>query len=144
MTQERVGNIRIQQDQDAVLKFHNPLLVTLNTKMNDALKSRRHVQTVRLTYDACRTRLRSATPVRADELKAEMEQSEDEFVAAVDEAMGKMKIVTENSEMLRCLSDLVAIQMQYHKTAYEVLSELSPEIDELVVTNEALYSHSDQ
>jgi len=69
-----------------------------------------------------------------------MVESEDEFVAAVDEAMGKMKLVTENGEMLRCLSDLVAIQLQYHKAAYEALAQLGPELDELVVTNEALYS----
>ncbi len=83
-----------------------------------------------------------------------MTQAEDEFVAAVDEAMGKMKLVVENGEGLRALADLVAIQQQYHKVysnyilicqaAAEALAELSPELDELVVTNEALYSPSAQ
>jgi hypothetical protein len=44
-----------------------------------------------------------------------MVTAEDEFVAAVDEAMGKMKLVVENGDAIRCLADLVAIQLQYHK-----------------------------
>lgn len=65
-----------------------------------------------------------------------MVKAEDEFVSAVDESMGKMKAVVENTDGLRALSDLVAIQCQYHKAAYEALSALSPELDELVITNE--------
>jgi hypothetical protein len=68
-----------------------------------------------LTYDSCRTRLKNAAPNRAELVRAEMVESEDEFVAAVDEAINKMKTVVENGETLRCLSDLVAIQLQYHK-----------------------------
>jgi hypothetical protein len=44
-----------------------------------------------------------------------MIHAEDEFVAAVDDAMGKMKLVVENGDGIRCLADLVAIQLQYHK-----------------------------
>jgi hypothetical protein len=44
-----------------------------------------------------------------------MIEAEDEFVAAVDSSMNKMKLVVDNGEALRCLSDLVAIQLQYHK-----------------------------
>jgi hypothetical protein len=46
------------------------------------------------------------------------------------------KVVLENVDGLRCLSDLVAAQCQYHKAAFEALQELSPELDELVITNE--------
>lgn len=70
---------------------------------------------MRLTYDACRSRLKSASPSRSEEIRAEMIAAEDDFVAAVDDAMGKMKLVIENGEGIRCLSDLVAIQLQYHK-----------------------------
>ncbi|KAI8922957.1 hypothetical protein BC831DRAFT_514679 [Entophlyctis helioformis] len=115
-----------------------PLLHALNTKFSDAMKARRNVQSVRLTYDACRSRLKSAAPEKAEALRTEMEKSEDEFVLAVDDAMGKMKLVVETSQPLRALADLVAVQLQYHKAVYEALAEVSPEIDELVVTNEAL------
>ncbi|KAI8910864.1 hypothetical protein EDD86DRAFT_189415 [Gorgonomyces haynaldii] len=139
-TQERMGNFRLQQDQDANLKFYTPMLAAYNTRITEAMKARRHVQSLRLTYDALRARLKSAAPDKADQIRAEAEKSEDEFVGAVDEAMGKMKLVVVNGEPLRCLSDLVAIQLQYHKNVYEALAQLSPELDELVVTNEALYA----
>ena len=47
-----------------------------------------------------------------------MENAEDEFVAAVDEAMGKMKIVIESPELLKAMADLVAIQLQYFKVIF--------------------------
>ena len=137
---ERAGNARLQQDADAASQFHNPMLATMNYKIGEASKARRNVQNARLTYDACRSRLKSSSPERADALRTEMEKSEDEFVMAVDEAMGKMKLVVENSETLKLLGHLVTVQTQYHKTVYDILAELGPEIDELVVTNEALYS----
>lgn len=67
-----------------------------------------------------------------------MEAAEDEFVAAVDDAMGKMKAVCESLEPLKNLADLCAAQLKFYKHAYEAMAELSPEIDELQVTNEAL------
>ncbi|EGF80502.1 hypothetical protein BATDEDRAFT_35140 [Batrachochytrium dendrobatidis JAM81] len=142
--EERAGNMRIKQDQDATAKFHNPLMQKMNLKMAEAIKSRRNVQSVRLIYDACRARLKTAAPEKAEALRTEMEKAEDEFVIAVDDSMGKMKLVVENSDLLRSLADLVAIQLQYHKSVYEVLAEVSPEIDELVVTNEAIYTAAAQ
>ena len=44
-----------------------------------------------------------------------MEAAEDEFVAAVDDAMGKMKAVVESPNALKHLADLVAIQLEYYK-----------------------------
>ena len=94
----------------------------------------------RLTYDSCRDRLKTCAPSRADEIRSEMAKSEDEFVSAVDVAMGKMKLLVDRGEPLKCLAELVAIQLNYHKAAYEALSILGPELDELVVTSEAIYT----
>lgn len=77
-----------------------------------------------------------------DNLRTEMEAAEDEFVAAVDDSMGKMKLVAESTEPLKNLADLCAAQLAYHRQCFEALSELSPEIDELQVTNEALQSNN--
>ncbi len=35
--QERVGNLHVQLDQDAVLKFHNPFLATLSITIGNAM-----------------------------------------------------------------------------------------------------------
>jgi hypothetical protein len=78
-------------------------------------KSRKNVQAVRLTYDAFRAKVKSARPEHADAARQEMEVAEDEFVAAVDESMGKMKLVVESPHLIKHLADLVATQLQYFK-----------------------------
>lgn len=68
-----------------------------------------------------------------------MERAEDEFVSQVDTCMSIMKEAVGSGEGLKNLADLAHIQMQYHKNCYEALASVCPELDELVVTNEALY-----
>ncbi|KAJ3294948.1 hypothetical protein HK104_003154 [Borealophlyctis nickersoniae] len=167
--EEKVGNARLKMDAEANAKFVQPFTTTLNQTIGHAMKARRNVQSIRLTYDACRAKLKSAKPEHVEAARIEMEAAEDEFVAAVDDAMGKMKVVVESPEPLKNLADLVAAQLAYFKVsfrdselvqipisdgdrdepmssrafqeAYEVLAEISPEIDELQVTNEALLRH---
>lgn len=45
--------------------------------------------------------------------------------------------VLDTPEPLRNLAELIAAQMEYHKKAYEILSELAPAIDSLQVEQEA-------
>ncbi|KAJ3112871.1 hypothetical protein HDU96_004054 [Phlyctochytrium bullatum] len=140
---ERIGNARLNLDADATTKFHQPLTATLNQQISHAMKARRKVQSARLAYDAARARLKTAKPEREEAARNEMEAMEDEFVAVVDDAMGKMTLVVENGAgtALKSLAELVSAQLIYFKTAHEILSELGPEIDELQVTNEALLRH---
>jgi len=42
-------------------------------------------------------------------------------------------------EPLRSLAELVTAQLTFYKEAHEILAELAPEIDEMQVTQEALY-----
>lgn len=50
--------------------------------------------------------------------------------------------VLDTPEPLRNLADLIAAQLEYHKRAYEILSELAPEIDQLQVEQESNYRKS--
>ena len=45
--------------------------------------------------------------------------------------------VLDTPEPLRNLAELIAAQMEYHKKAYEILSELAPVIDGLQDEQEA-------
>ncbi len=105
-------------------------------------KARRQVLAARLTYDAERSKLKNASATSAERVRLEMEASEDEFVACVDDAMGKMKAVVERSDLIKCLTDLASAQRTYFKLAAQALEDLVPELEELVVTNEALASGS--
>lgn len=50
--------------------------------------------------------------------------------------------VLDTPEPLRNLADLIAAQLEYHKKAYEILSELAPIIDGLQVEQEVSVQHS--
>lgn len=88
---ERVGQFHLVLKEQATLKFHNVLTDTTNLIFN-CQKSRRNVVAVRLTYDSLRTQLKNTSVDRIESVRAEMEKSEDEFVGAVDECMGLMKV----------------------------------------------------
>lgn len=50
--------------------------------------------------------------------------------------------VLDTPEPLRNLADLIAAQLEYHKKAYEILSDLAPYIDQLQVDQESHYRQS--
>ena len=47
--------------------------------------------------------------------------------------------VLDTPEPLRNLADLIAAQLEYHKKAYEILSELAPVVDGLQVEQEVCH-----
>ncbi|KAJ3205351.1 hypothetical protein HDU83_009255 [Entophlyctis luteolus] len=138
--QEAVGEARLQMDAEIINRVHEPTATTLNQTIAHAIRARRTVTNARLTYDAARSKMKTVKAGSGHEEAAriEMESAEDAFVAAVDDAMGKMTLVVESSEPLKNLADLVAAQAKYFKEANAIFSALLPEIDELQVTNEAL------
>ncbi|KAI8356195.1 Bin/amphiphysin/Rvs domain for vesicular trafficking-domain-containing protein [Blakeslea trispora] len=139
---EKVADARVKMDKAIVEKFNKPVQTTLNTSIEQALKARRQVQSIRLSLDACKAKYRSARPERSEAARLEVEQAEDQFVAAVEEATNLMKAALENPEPFRNLADLVQAQLQYFKEAQELLFDLAPELDEIQVTQESLYRNS--
>ncbi|CEP07185.1 hypothetical protein [Parasitella parasitica] len=139
---EKVADARVKMDHAIVEKFNKPVQTTLNSSIEQANKARRNVQSIRLSLDACKARYRSARPDRSEAARLEVEQVEDQFVAAVEEATNLMKAALENPEPFRNLADLVQAQLQYFKEAHELLGDLAPELDEIQVTQESLYRNS--
>ncbi|CAG8536903.1 7638_t:CDS:2 [Acaulospora morrowiae] len=140
--QERLGDHRIKMDAEITQKFVQPFNVTLNTNLQYAMKARRNVQSTRLSLDAVKARNKNARPERSEVARLEIEQAEDKFVAAVEEATTLMKSVLETPEPLRNLSDLINSQLAFYKEAYESLANLAPEIDEMQVAQESVYRNS--
>jgi hypothetical protein len=93
---EKVADARVKMDQAIVEKFNKPMQTTLNSSIEQALKARRNVQSIRLSLDACKARYRSARPEKSEAARLEVEQAEDQFVAAVEEATNFMKAALEN------------------------------------------------
>lgn len=120
-----------------------------------AAKARKNVENARLSLDAAKSSTKSGGPLgfnfpgvgpksstvpeeehMTEEQRAEVEAAEDEFVGYTEEAVGVMKNVLDTPEPLRNLADLVQAQLEYHKRAYEIYSELAPLIDGLQVEQE--------
>lgn len=93
---QKVGDARINMDAAIVSKFNQPMQTTLNTAIEQAMRARRNVQSARLSLDACKAKHRSVRADREDAARLEVEQAEDHFVAAVEEATGLMKAALEN------------------------------------------------
>jgi len=153
LAEERVGEARLAQDAQIQSRFLAGWNTTLNTNLMFATRARKSVENSRLLLDAAKARSKSRgrkaslgggqdEEIASEEAKAQIEQLEDEFVGQTEEAVGVMKNVLDTPEPLRNLADLIAAQLEYHKKAYEILSELAPVVDNLQVEQEASYRKS--
>lgn len=166
LAEEKVGEARLNQDAQIQARFLAGWSTTLNTNLMFAAKARKAVEQARLNLDATKAKWRGGGGVGgllhagrpqqqqqqqhgeaaddsqlSEQARQEIEKAEDEFVAQTEEAVGVMKNVLDTPEPLRNLAELVAAQLEFHKRAHDILSELAPEIDVLQVEQEV--SHSD-
>jgi len=158
LASERVGEARLAQDSQIQSRFLAGWSTTLNTNLMFATRARKSVENSRLLLDAAKAKSKGIgwhLPGQAgarheghdedagtEEARVEIEQAEDEFVGQTEEAVGVMKNVLDTPEPLRNLADLIAAQLEYHRKAYEILSELAPVVDGLQVEQEASYRKS--
>ncbi|KAF7728631.1 hypothetical protein EC973_005858 [Apophysomyces ossiformis] len=140
---EKVGDARLKMDETIVSKFNKPMQTTLNTTIERAMKARQNVQSTRLFLDASKARYRTARPEKSEVARLEVEQAEDQFVAAVAEATNMMKAALDDPEPYRQLADLVAAQAAYFKEAHELVSELLPDLQDINVTQESVHQGSE-
>ncbi|KAN0067246.1 BAR domain-containing family protein [Elaphomyces granulatus] len=145
LAMEKVGEARLAQDAQIQSRFLAGWNTTLNTNLMFATKARKNVENSRLMLDSIKASKKAAAKGDLDhsseDARAEIEQAEDEFVGQTEEAVSVMKNVLDTPEPLRNLADLIAAQLEYHKRAYEILSELAPIVDGLQVEQEV--GHAD-
>lgn len=142
VAEEKIGEARISQDSLISTRFNSAVSTTLNTSLNFASKARRNVANARLSLDAAKAAAKSARPEKQAQARIEVEQAEDEFVAAIEEAISVMKNVLDTPEPLRNLLELITAQLAYHKAASELLGQLVPEIETLQTEQETAYRES--
>ncbi|CAG8575699.1 253_t:CDS:2 [Racocetra fulgida] len=124
--QERIGECRYKMDSEISLNFYQPFYATLHTQIQGAMKARANVKSARLSLDAAKNRYKSVRQERIEAARLEVEQAEDQFVAAVEEA-------TTN------LAHLVNAQLTFHLEACKALEEVVQDIEEMQIKQESLY-----
>src|SRR5438132_13528715 len=82
-------------DKEISKKFVEPFNTTLNTNLQYAMRARKNVRSTRLALDTIKSKYKSTQPELSDAAKLEIEQAEDQFVAAVEEATMLMKNVID-------------------------------------------------
>ena len=106
LSEEKVGEARLAQDQQIQARFLAGWQTTLNTNIQFATKARRNVENSRLILDSTKAQKKSQIMGRgfnpddetqlSEEARAEIEAKEDDFVSQVEEAQGVMKNVSLN------------------------------------------------
>lgn len=142
VAEQKLGDARLAQDALITSRFNSAFATTLNTSLKFAGRARSNVHKARLNLDAAKAAAKTAKPERQATARVEVEQAEDEFVAATEEAVSVMKNILDTPEPLRNLSELIAAQLAYHKASVEILNNLLPEIDELHGEQENKFSES--
>lgn len=142
VAENKVGDARLAQDALISSRFNSAFTTTLNTSLKFAGRARSNVHRARLNLDAAKAAAKGAKPERQAAARIEVEQAEDEFVAATEEAVSVMKNILDTPEPLRNLSELIAAQVAYHKASVEILNKLFPEIDELHSEQENKFSEA--
>ena len=152
VSEEKVGEARLEQDLRIQQRFLSGWSTTLNTNLQFAQRARKAVDNARLNLDAKKSAIHNGpfgmmTTHHGEERelteqqRAEIEKAEDEFVNQTEEAVGVMKNVLDTPEPLKNLAELIAAQLEFHKRAYEIMSELAPEVDQLQVDQEVSRSN---
>ena len=96
-----MGEARLAQDAQIQQRFLAGWTTTLNTNLNYAAKARRAVENARLNLDAVKAKAKNAggrgmnpdDEHVSEELRAQIERKEDEFVNKTEEAVEIMKNV---------------------------------------------------
>ena len=101
LAEEKVGEARLSQDAQIQSRFLAGWTTTLNTNLMFATRARRAVENARLSLDATKAKAKNQAgrgfnpdeEQMSEEMRAEIERKEDEFVGQTEEAVGVMKNV---------------------------------------------------
>jgi len=136
--QKKIGKARFHMNADINEKFLKRLTVQLETAIRNVYAARRQVHNNRLKLDSIKSRAKSTSPEKADQVNQELQFAQSEFNSSVAAATELMKNLLNCNELLGALADFLAAMLDYFKQGYELLSELAPELDSMKVTQEAL------
>ncbi|KAI9323766.1 hypothetical protein BX666DRAFT_1890260 [Dichotomocladium elegans] len=138
-TFNKMGDARVVMDRTIAARVNNN--THLASAIKEASRARRHVQSLRLALDALKHKYRTARPDRRDSVRMELQMAEEQYAEAVQNSFDRMQQIVTDSEPFQHLVDLVVAQAVYYKEAYELSTQLLPQLDEILVVQESLHRH---
>ncbi len=136
-TEDSIGQARLIQDELISTNFNQGIHKAISIGFADAESKRKKVRVARLEFDNLRFEAKNSKPEKQETIRLDLEAAEDEFVAATTIATTAMKNLIEPAESIGLLSIIVEAQLKFHKTAFESLSQLLPQLQTLKQDAEA-------
>lgn len=94
--QSKLGQAKLQMNQDILEKFIKPLEHLQNVAIRNAQAARRSVQNARANLDSAKLKLKSALPAKADQVKAEVDGAQALFDTAIANSIQQMQAVVNS------------------------------------------------
>lgn len=137
----KIANARLGQDQLIKTKFNQPLMTTVRTLLSQSSAIQKKVEQKRVDYDLARQVLtQCSNPTKEPQFRVAMENAEDEFANAVEDALLVMQNVLRQAKPLSEFLELIKAQLAYHKLASELLAGMVGEFESLIDENAAAKS----
>ncbi|KAH3902780.1 related to Protein GVP36 [Saccharomycodes ludwigii] len=125
-SEAKIGEFRLQQDTMIQTRFNKKIRTMLESNFKDAGSSKGTVESCRLDYDIARSNLANNTQPEKDALlRVDMENKEDKFAQATEDAIVVFTRVLNNVKVIDLLKSFAQAQLDYHKKCIQVLSDLS-------------------
>jgi len=140
--QEKIGKSRVKMNNEINEKFVKKMNIQLATAFKTVHNYRRNVHAARVKLDTLKTRARSASPEKAEEMADELQLYQAEFNSLVSVSIDSMKALINSNEALSCLADYMSSMLVYFQSGFELLSELAPELDSMKVVQDSLFDDS--
>jgi hypothetical protein len=145
LAQDRVGNLRLQQDEAIKAGFLTPWSA-FGSQLQLAMKARQSVREARLHLDSWRQAVKQAEASgkrdKVDAMRSDVELAEDKLVSATEEAITVMKRVLEDPQPIKSLAAFVKAQAEYHQAAQDVYNEVASTLSSQAMAAESDYMSS--
>ncbi|PVV02246.1 hypothetical protein BB560_003301 [Smittium megazygosporum] len=138
-TYEKIGDFRVKMNHDILENCINLLQGEFTSNIELAQKSRKDVQGARLALDALKSSLKGASSSKQAATAIEIEKAEEVFIIAVQDSMKHMKFVLGSPIIIESLRNFAAAQLEYFKESQSLLETLVTELEEIKLTQDALY-----
>lgn len=138
--QQKIGDARLVMDQKLSTDVVQPLNVNLNTNIKFIEKARQKVEQLLAQLNSARARHAASGSDPGAELEFELTTAQSSYDQALEHTIQLMLNVLEAPHTIQTLTELIQIQLAYHQEAFQLLSDIYPQVQDIAAAQEALRS----
>ncbi|PVU94990.1 hypothetical protein BB561_002129 [Smittium simulii] len=136
---DKIGDLRLKMNNDIMQNVVGILQSDITSNMNLAQNSRKDVQGARLALDSLKSSLKNVSSSKQAAITLEVEKAEEIFVTAIEDSLKLMNMVLGSPVVIESIRNFAAAQLEFFKDSEVILGTLVSELDEIKLTQDALY-----